>query len=118
MKRGLSKIFLIATAAVALASCGDIKRDAGATEQTEATVAEIEAAQMQGREAARRFVSREWKDSLQLHDQLLEVAARRSEYTVQKRYQERDAFDSTFISTVKTVRPGLVERIEKMRPKD
>lgn len=108
----------VAVLALVAVSCGQIRRDAETTEQTEATVAEIEAAQMQGREAARRFVSREWKDTLQLHDQLLEVAARRSEYTVQKRYQERDAFDSTFLSTVKTVRPGLAERIEKMRPSD
>lgn len=103
--------------AVSLAVTGCTAKEAKQMEASEATTAEIEAAQMQGREAARKFVSREWKDSMELHDQLLEVAAQRSQYTTQKRLQERDAFDSTFISTVRTVRPGLAREIERQSPR-
>lgn len=86
------------------------------TEEIEATTAEIEAAQMQGREEARKFVSRKWSDSLELNSQLLDVAVVRGRYTEEKRYEERDAFDSAFISTVRAVRPGLADRIERDRP--
>lgn len=103
-------------AALALVVTACTAKEAGQIEESEATTAEIEAAQMQGREAARRFVNREWKDSLELSKHLLEVAAQRSHYTMQKRYKERDAFDSTFISTVRTVRPGLAIEIERQQP--
>lgn len=75
----------------------------------------LEAARMAGRNAAKIFVSREWKDSLELHSQLLEVAAERSKYTMENRSVERAAFDSAFISTVRATRPGLAERIERQR---
>lgn len=77
------------------------------TEQTEETVAEIEAAQMQGREAARRFVGKEWKDTLQLQRQLLEMRSIQSKYVIEKKTRSAEAFDSTFVSTMKTVRPDL-----------
>lgn len=104
----------IVAAGSLLASCSS--RGVKETEATEATEAEIEAAQMQGREAAREFVHREWADSLELHRHLLEVGSMRGRYSDQKRYQERDAFDSAFISTVRAVRPGLAEQIERQKP--
>lgn len=101
-------------AGLLLLSCSEKEREA--TERTEATVAEIEAAQMQGREAARPFLRAGELDSMQLHGMLLEVSTKRGEYTRQKRISERDAFDSTFISTVRTVRPGLADEIQRARP--
>lgn len=103
---------------LALILCSCTAREAKDVESVEATTAEIEAAQMEGRRAARNFVSYEWKDSLDLHNRLLEVAAQRSRYTTENRIDERNAFDSTFISTVRTVRPGLAAEIERQRPRD
>lgn len=82
----------------------------------EATQSEIDAAIINGRDAARDFVNKRFEDTLQLSGQLLEVSARRSEYTSSNRLQERAAFDSAFISTVRAVRPGLAEQIERVSP--
>lgn len=94
-------------------SCGS--KEAKETESVEADVADVEAAQMQGREAARKFVGREFRDTMELHGALLEVAAMRSRYTRANAVDARAAFDSTFISTVRTVRPGVAEQIERSR---
>lgn len=109
MKMSLNtKHILLLAMPLLLLSCGGEKTDSVSGEA-------LEAARMAGRNAAKTFVSREWKDSLELHGQLLEVAAERSTYTMQNRSEELAAFDSAFISTVRVTRPGLAERIERQR---
>lgn len=87
----ISTIFL-------LSACGGVER----AEQVEA---EVEAAQMQGRKAATTFVNTQWEDSLQLHEALLEASRGRAEYIGKQR--QLDAYDSTFVATVKQLKPEL-----------
>ena len=85
----------------------------GKTEQTEEVTAEIEAAQMEGRNAAKLFLSRDITDSLQLQRSLLEAKAKHSKYIIEKKQECADAFDSTFVSTLRSVRPDLANEISR-----
>lgn len=112
MKHSYSKIAGIAAAAlmaVAVASCGR-------TEQAEAVEAEVEAAQMEGRNAAREFVNTQWKDTMELQRRLLEVRSRQSKYVEAKQPAAAEAFDSTFVSTLRTVRPDIARYITEPAP--
>lgn len=66
-----------------------------------------------GRTEARKFLVRSWKDSLQLHEQLLEVKALHSRYIMAGEKSQADIFDSIFISTLHTVNPILSAEVEK-----
>ena len=66
-----------------------------------------------GRMEARKFLTRTWKDSLQLHSQLLEVKAMSSRYVLAGDKASAQKFDSIFISTLRTVNPDLCADIEK-----
>lgn len=98
-------------AAIAILSAASCAR----TEKTEETVAEIEAAQMEGRNAAKEFVTRDWKDTLELNKKLLDVRARQSKYTIDKKTKCAAEFDSAFVSTLRTVNPELARDIERRR---
>ncbi|MCM1377373.1 MAG: hypothetical protein NC097_06235 [Clostridium sp.] len=100
-----SLAFLMAVA------CG--KKEMQQTEQAEETAAEIEAAQMMGRDAARDFVNRQWDDTLQLQGALLEVRSIQSKFTIEGKKKSAAAFDSAFISTMRTVRPELSVHLDK-----
>lgn len=76
--------------------------------------AQIEAAHLDGREAAREFVNRQWKDTLELQQSLVEASSKRGKYDGMP--QSQAAFDSTFISTIRTVRPEIARRLENARP--
>lgn len=100
MKGIILNLAAVAAVCVALASCAG-------TEKTEAVTAEIEAAQMEGRNMARSVIKNQWKDSVQLSLGLDEARARKQEM-IDSGYPDRAAaFDSTFTSTVRTVRPDL-----------
>ena len=100
-------ISLLAAGAL-LTSCNGAKTDRG-----EEAAADIEAAQIEGRETARKFLNRPWKDTTELQSQLLEARAVQSKYTVKGRKQSAAAFDSAFVSTLKTVRPDVARELEK-----
>lgn len=108
MKYSRLAIAALAMMALNLSSCAR-------TEKTEETVAEIEAAQMEGRNAAKEFLTRQWKDTLELNKHLLDVRARQSKYTIDKKQKCAEAFDSAFISTMRTVDPALAKELEKHR---
>lgn len=74
--------------------------------------ADIEEARIEAREAARKFVNRPWKDTVELQAQLLEARALQSKYKQAGREQSAAAFDSTFVSTLKTVRPEIARHLE------
>lgn len=108
----LRKHILIAAATAAvIASASCSKKEAETTEQNEETRAEIEAAMMQGRTAAREFVNKEWTDTLELMNHLLKAKAQQSTYVINKRPKSAEAFDSAFISTVRSVDPQLAATI-------
>ncbi len=93
-------------------------------EKAEQAAANAEAAQMEGklpdpavaaRTEARKFLTRTWKDSLQLHSQLLEVKAMQSRYVMEGNKEQAAIFDSVFISTLHTVNPALAKEIDAIK---
>ena len=81
------------------------------TEKTEAITAEITAAQMEGRKAAGRILGPEWKDTVQLQKALLDTRVQQSKYVIDGKPECAEAFDSTFISTIRTVNPSLAKKL-------
>lgn len=101
------KIYTLAgIALLALSACSG-------TENTEETVADITAAQMMGREEARKYLNRPWKDTLELQRQLLQSRAKKSEFEMKNQKRQAEAYDSAFVGTLKTVRPELAAELEK-----
>lgn len=105
----IMKSYNILIAAMMLAA---VAAGCGQTEKTEATVAEIEAAQMEGRNAAKAFVTKEWRDTMELQKNLLEAKAAQSKYLINKKPECAAAFDSAFVSTVRTVRPDIADQLK------
>ena len=89
-----------------LGSCGQ-------TEKTEAVTAEITAAQMEGRRAAGIILGPEWKDTAQLQRALIEAKVKQSKYIIDGKPQCATAFDSAFISTIRSVNPSLARKLQK-----
>ena len=93
----------------ALASCST----KGSDNQSNETPQEIENAVIAGRGAARRVINREFNDSMAFQSALLEANAGKSKYQMQKKPKCEAAFDSAFLSTIRTVRPDLASQLEK-----
>ena len=81
------------------------------TEKTEAITAEITAAQMEGRRAAGLILGPEWKDTAQLQKALIEAKVKQSKYIIEGKQKCAEAFDSTFISTIRAVNPDLAKKL-------
>lgn len=81
------------------------------TEQAESDRAEIEAAMMQGRMAARDILAADPTDTVALQEHLLNARAKQSRYVIEKHPDQAAAFDSAFVSTIRTVRPDLGHRL-------
>ena len=94
---------ILFTAAV-LAACAQ-------TERTEEVTADITAAQIEGRRAAGSILGPEWKDTAQLQKALIDIKAKQSRYLVEGKTKSAEAFDSAFISTIRTVEPDLARKI-------
>lgn len=92
-----------------LPSCGG-KRG---FEEAEETEAEVEAAMMQGREAAKEFINKRWTDSIQLQNNLLEARTKRIQYDTVSKPRCRAAYDSAFVSTIRTVRPDIANALDQ-----
>lgn len=82
------------------------------TEKTEAVTAEITAAQMEGRRAAGMILGPVWKDTTKLQTALLDAKVKQSRYLLEGRPDCAEAFDSTFISTIRSVNPSLAKKIK------
>ena len=65
-----------------------------------------------GREAARRIIVREWTDSMAFQNAVLEARAAKSVYEMAHRTKSVAAFDSAFISTIRTTRPDLARQLQ------
>ena len=91
-------ITLIATISY---SCG------GGKAENQVSADQIEQARERARNAARRFVNREVKDTFELQMLLVDSLP-----------QCREAFDSTFISTVRTVRPDVAAELQSHLPRN
>ncbi len=103
-------LLMLSAFALAGSSCGE-------TEKTESVTAEITAAQMQGRDAARRFIHQDRSSFSKLSERLDSVDSMKKRTVSGKHPQATAAFDSTFISTVRTIRPELAKEIEREKNK-
>lgn len=97
-------IFIIALLAIAC-SCSH-------TDKGEESAAEIEAAMMEGRNAARIFVNRPWHDTIELQNRLLEARSQRAKYDTLGLKRCAEAYDSGFVSTIRTVNPDVANQIK------
>jgi len=93
-----------------LGSCGS--KGAGDTEKAEETEAEIEAAMMEGRESAKIFINRKWADTTELQKNILEARSRRARYDTVDKPKCSAAYDSAFVSTIRTVSPDVAAQIK------
>ena len=82
------------------------------TEKTEAVTAEITAAQMEGRREAGKILGPEWKDSTKLQMAIIEAKARQSKYLIEGKRECAEAFDSSFVSTIRAVNPSLGAKLK------
>ncbi len=101
----IRNIFLIIAFAFCL-SCSH-------TDKGEEAAADIEAAMMEGREAGRVFINRPWRDTTELQMKLLEARSKRAKYDTTGRPRCAEAYDSAFVSTIRTVNPAVAAKLEK-----
>lgn len=105
MKRNILFVAVCSLSALVFTDCGDKNNKHRESEE------EIMEAVADGRNAARVFVNREWNDTMELQKQLLEAKARQSRYLIDNRPESAEAFDTAFISTIRTVRPDLYRHL-------
>lgn len=103
-KTGGSRLLFAACITLLMAACS------GAGRGNEAE-AEVEAAMIEGREAARIFVNRPWRDTIELQRKLLEARSRRAKFDTAGQKKAAEAFDSAFISTIRTVNPDIARHL-------
>lgn len=101
----LRHIFLFSVAVILLGACAQ-------TEKTEAITADITAAQMEGRRAAGEILGPEWEDTVKLRKALMDAKVKQSKYLISGHPECAEAFDSAFISTIRTVNPSLARKIQ------
>lgn len=89
-----------------LASCSEKAERVAADE-----VAEQMEADRKGREAAKKIVGQDWPDTMQLQMALLDARAQSSAYEIEGKQQCQARFDSSFVNTVRTVRPDLAKKL-------
>lgn len=106
MERHTALLLLPAAALSALLfSCGGI-------EKSEDVTAEIVAAQMEGRKDARNVVNLNSSDTAVWKQEIEKSRRRATEYADSGKMECALAYDSIFVSTVKTVRPEMSKYIE------
>lgn len=98
---------LTAAALLAAGGCGDKKGEAA-----HETAAQLDSARNAGREAARKIIVREWKDSMQFQEAVLSARAEKSKFEMAGRKESTAAFDSAFISTIRATRPDLAKQLQ------
>lgn len=106
----LSVFISFSLSILSFSSCGKTMRG---IEQGEETEAEIEAAMMDGRSAAREFINKRWDDTIQLQSLLLEARTKRIPYDTVNKPRCRQAYDSAFVSTIRTTRPDIADILQK-----
>lgn len=104
-------IILLALPLLCACSSKDVKQ----VENGEAESANIEAAIMEGRTAARSFISADPADTFALQKKLVEARAIQSKYIQAKHPEHAEAFDSAFIGTLRAVNPDVARSIEAIR---
>lgn len=111
IRRAASAALFIALAA-GVGTVGSLS-SCSKTDKAAEDAADTEAAIIEGREAARIFVQRNWKDTTELQGLLLEARTRQSKYRMAGKERSAQAFDSAFVSTLRTVRPDIARELDK-----
>lgn len=111
IRRAASAALFIALAA-GVGTVGSLS-SCSKTDKAAEDVADTEAAIIEGREAARIFVQRNWKDTTELQGLLLEARTKQSKYRMVGKERSAQAFDSAFVSTLRTVRPDVARELDK-----
>jgi|GEM_PF-1687945 hypothetical protein len=101
------KIVAACFAATVLVGCSSKGEQAAVKEEAD----QIEEAHLDGREAARAFINREFKDSMELQLEMVKAGASRAKYDSLPKC--RAAYDSAFISTVRTVKPEVARELSR-----
>lgn len=96
---------------VLAAVCGGCR----GTEHTEAVTAEITAAQMEGRTAARDFIQQDWRDTSKVAARLDTIERRKEELRSHAKDRCAEAYDSAFTKAVRAVNPPLGRAVDKFR---
>ncbi|MCH5214721.1 MAG: hypothetical protein J1E97_05960 [Muribaculaceae bacterium] len=104
--RGLY-IVAIAISALFASSCSKNAEQVAAME----TADQIEARNA-GRDAAKAIITKEWKDTMELQQKVLEARAANSKYEMEGNPAAKAAFDSAFYGTIQSVRPDLAEALK------
>ena len=90
----------------------------GCSRKAEAVAAEETAEQMEaakeGREAAKAIITRQWTDTLQLQQAIIDARAKNSKYELEGKPSLKASFDTAFLNTIRTVRPDLAEELNGM----
>lgn len=105
-----SGIIILAAALVSgLGACSQGERAEAV--QAEVTAQQMEAAK-EGREAAKAIVTKNWTDTMQLQQAIIDARARNSKYEIEGDKAAKAAFDTAFINTIRTVRPDLADQLK------
>lgn len=94
-------------ASMTLAACSEKAEQVAAAE----TADQIEEAKIAGRNEAKRIITKNYNDTLELQMQLLEARSVSSRYDIEGKPRCREAFDSAFVATIRTVRPELANSL-------
>ena len=111
IRRAASAALFIALAA-GVGTVGSLS-SCSKTDKAAEDAADTEAAIIEGREAARIVVPRNWTDTTELQGLLLEARTRQSKYRMAGKERSAQAFDSAFVSTLRTVRPDVARELDK-----
>ena len=107
-----NRLKILSAAAIAIfTSCGGNK-GAESMEKGESSMAVVEAAMMEGRNAARVFLSQDPTDTMAMEQKLLNARAIQSRYVNDNNHDAAMAFDTAFIHTLRAARPELAQQIE------
>lgn len=74
-----------------------------------------ERASVEGREAAKAIINRDWEDTMQLQQAILEARAINSKYEIEGNKACKAAFDTAFYNTIRTVRPDLADILQSSK---
>lgn len=74
--------------------------------------ADLETAALEGRNAAKEIVTKNWSDTMAMQKAVLEVRAKSSRYEMAGEEKSKAAFDTAFFNTLRTVRPDLVKALD------
>lgn len=115
MKKIILSLSLLA-GGLALTSCSEkseqVAADETADQMEDVKTSDVNNAAMEGRNAAKAIVTKNFTDTAELQQAVLEARAQNSKYEMAGDKRGQQAFDSAFFATIKTVRPELAKALD------